>query len=261
MVYNQGTSPNIKKMQDTKNSGYQYLLKNRKPRTRFYHWFKRRIVSPIIYRFLDVQTLGIENIPDSACIIVSHHCLYFDSSVIGVSLDRKIHGWIDEDAFSKPGLRTLCTLIEQIPVKTGGQASRKDYKRTKEMSIVWLKNTNDLVALTNDGASRYLFDENGNIKDLASRTNYSGAASLGMDANVPVVPTALWIPKEHQKELFVSKGLRSIIYMERNKKIPYLIYFSEPLYPSQYKNRKDLREDIRKKQLEAHEKLPHKHVC
>jgi 1-acyl-sn-glycerol-3-phosphate acyltransferase len=247
-------------MQDIKNSSYQYLLKNRKTRTRFYQWFKRRIVSPIINRFLDVRVTGIENIPEGPCIIVSHHCLYFDSSVIGATLDRKAHGWIDEDAFKKPGLRTLCSLLEQIPVKTGGQASRKDYKRTKEMSIVWLENTNDLVALTNDGASRYLFDENGNIKDLASRMNYSGAASLGMDTKVPVVPTALWIPKEHQKELFVSKGLRSIKYMERNKKIPYLIYFSKPLYPSQYKNKKDLREDIRKEQLKAHEKLSNKYT-
>lgn len=233
-------------------------MRNRKIKIGFYYWLKNTILSPLINRLLDIQAIGLENVPKQPCIIVTHHCLYFDSSVIGVSLDRKIHGWIDEDAFSKPGLRILSTMLEQVPVKTGGQATRKDYKRTKEMSIVWLKNTKDLVALTNDGASRYLFDGNGNIKDLSSRMNYSGAANLGMETNVPIIPTALWIPPKHQKELFVSKGLRSINYMERNKKIPYLIYFSKPLYPSQYKSRKDLQEDIRKKQLESYEKISNK---
>ncbi len=195
------------------------------------HWFKTRVVSPLINRYLDIRAEGLNNIPDGPCIIVTHHCLYFDSSVIGVTLERKIHGWIDEDAFSKPGLKFLCNLLEQIPVKTGGQASREDYRKTKEMSLMWLRNTNDLVGLTNDGASKYLFDENGNILDLSSRMNHSGAASLGMEANVPIIPTASWVPEKHQKELFVSKGLESIRYMERNKRIPYLFLFLRTYKP------------------------------
>jgi hypothetical protein len=70
-----------------------------------------------------------------------------------------------------------------------------------------------------------------------------------MDTGVPIIPTASWVPKEHQKELFVSKGLKSIKYLERNKKIPYLIFFSEPIYPSRYQNKKILKEDIRRRQI------------
>ncbi len=245
-------------MADKRKIDYRYLLKNRKIKIAFYYWFKKRILGPVINRYLDIRAEGLNNIPDGPCIIVTHHCLYFDSSVIGVTLERKTHGWIDEDAFSKPGLRTLCNLLEQIPVKTGGQASREDYRRTKEMSLMWLRNTDGFVGLTNDGASRYLFDENGNIKDLFSRMNHSGAASLGIEANVPIVPTASWVPEEHQKELFVSKGLKSIRYMERNKRIPYLFFFSEPINPSEYRNKKDLKEDIRKRQLESYQKLSDK---
>ncbi len=245
-------------MTDRKDKNYQYLLQNRTIKIIFYQGVKTRIAAPLINRYLDVQPEGLNNIPNGPCIIVSHHCLYFDSSVIGVTIGRKIHGWIDEDAFSKPGLGPLCNLLEQVPVKTGGQASREDYRRTKEMSIMWLKNTNDLVALTNDGASRYLFDENGNILDLSSRINHSGAASLGMEANVPIVPTAAWIPEKHQKKLFVSKGMESIRYMERNKKIPYRFYFSEPINPSDYSNKKDLQKDIRERQIEACKKLSNK---
>ncbi len=239
---------------------YRSLTRNRKIKIAFYDWFRDRIVSPLINRFLDIQAIGLENIPKESCIIVTHHCLYFDSSVIGVTVKRKIHGWIDEDAFSKPGLGKLCNFLEQVSVKTGGQASREDYKKTKEISIMWLKNTNDLVALTNDGASRYLFDENGNILELSSRMNHSGAASLAMEANVPIIPTASWIPEKHQKELFVSKGLDSIKYMERNKRIPYIFFFCEPLNPCEYTNKKDLKEDIRKKQLEAHQELLNKNI-
>ncbi|MDD5455080.1 MAG: 1-acyl-sn-glycerol-3-phosphate acyltransferase, partial [Candidatus Ratteibacteria bacterium] len=213
------------------------------------------IVSPLINHFLDIQAVGLENIPKESCIIVTHHCLYFDSSVLGVTIKRKIHGWIDEDAFSKPGLKQLCYMLEQIPVKTGGQSSREDYRKTKETSIMWLKNSLDLVAMTNDGASRYLLDEKGNILKLFSRINHSGAANLAMETNVPIIPTASWIPEKHQKELFISKGLDSIKYMERNKKIPYIFYFCKPLIPSEYANKQDLKENIRKKQIEAYEKI------
>ena len=234
---------------------YQYLSKNRKIKTAFYHWFRRTVVATLIKRYLNIQAEGLNNIPEGSCIIVTHHCLYFDSSVIGVTLRRKIHGWIDEDAFSKIGLGFLCNLLEQIPVKTGGHASREDYMKTKEISLFWLKNTSDIVGLTNDGASKYLFDENGNIQALPSRMNHSGAATLAIEASIPIVPTASWIPGKHQKELFVSKGLKSIMYMERNKKIPYFFHFSHPLNPSLYQNKKDLKEDIRKKQIEAYEKI------
>jgi 1-acyl-sn-glycerol-3-phosphate acyltransferase len=230
----------------------------RKIKIAFYDCILNIVVRPLVNRFLDIQAIGLENISKEPCIIVTHHCLYFDSSVLGVVIKRKIHGWIDEDAFSKPGLGKLCGLLEQIPVKTGWQASREDYRKTKELSLMWLKNTHDLVALTNDGASRYLFDENNNILNLPFRMNHSGAASLAMDAGVPVVPTASWVPEKHQKELFVSRGLDSIKYMERNKKIPYLFYFSKPLNPLEYKNKKDLKEDIRKNQLEAYQKLSSK---
>ena len=247
-------------MTEEKDKNYQYLLRNRKIKIAFYFWFKKIVIGSVINRYLDIRAEGLNNIPDGPCIIVTHHCLYFDSSVIGVTLERKTHGWIDEDAFSKPGLRFLCNFLEQIPVKTGGQASREDYRKTKEMSLAWLRNTNELVGLTNDGASKYLFDENGNIRDLSSRINHSGAASLGMEANVPIIPTASWVPEKHRKELFVSNGLKSIRYMERNKRIPYLFFFSEPINPSEYQNKKDLKEDIRKRQLESYEKLINKRI-
>ena len=234
---------------------YKYLLKNRQKRIALYFWFKKGFVGRVLNNFIDIRTSGLENIPEGPCIIVSHHCLYFDSAVIGYSLPRKTHGWIDEDAFSKPGLKLLCALLEQIPVKTGGQASREDYKKTKELSLLWLRNTNEIVGLTNDGASKYLFDENGKIMDIYSRPNHSGAASLAMDANVPVIPAAARIHEKHQKKLFVSHGFKSIIYMGKNRRIPYLLSFCKPIKPADYKNKKDLKEAIRKSQLESYEKL------
>jgi 1-acyl-sn-glycerol-3-phosphate acyltransferase len=234
---------------------YQYLLQNRKMRVAFYRFMKERIVRPLVNRWLDVRVEGLENIPEGPCIIVTHHCLYLDSCVIGTVLKRKAHGWIDEDVFLKPGLRFLCNVLEQIPVVTGSRASREDYRKTKEMSCMWLKNTNEHVVLTNDGASRFILDENGQIRDLASRINHSGAASLAMDTGVPVVAVASWVCQEHQKELFVSRGLKSIKYMEKNRKIPYLIHFSESINPSRYQSKKELKENIRKQQIDSCKKL------
>ncbi|MFC1576286.1 lysophospholipid acyltransferase family protein [Candidatus Omnitrophota bacterium] len=242
-------------MTAAKNANYQHLLQNRKMKAVFYYWLRNTVVCPLMNRWLDIRAEGLDNIPAGPCIIVTHHCLYFDSSVIGAVLERKTHGWIDEDAFSKPGLRLLCSLLEQIPVKTGKRASREDYRRTKELSHLWLRNTNELVALTNDGASRYINDESGNIKDLSSRMNHSGAASLGIETGVPVVPAASWVPEKHQRELFVSRGLKSIKYLERNRKIPYLFFFSKPINPAQCQNKKELKENIRKIQTESYKKL------
>ncbi|MFC1704016.1 lysophospholipid acyltransferase family protein [Candidatus Omnitrophota bacterium] len=247
-------------METVKNGNYQYLLQNRKLKASFYYWFKKIVLCPLMNRWLDIRVQGLDDMPAGPCIIVTHHCLYFDSSVMGATLERKPHGWIDEDAFSKPGLRLLCSLLEQIPVKTGRQASREDYRKTKEMSHLWLRNTDELVALTNDGASKYILDENGDIKDLSSRINYSGAASLGIETGVPIIPTASWVSEEHQRELFVSRGLKSIRYLERNRKIPYRIFFSEPIHPSQYQNKKELKEDIRKRQMESYKKLLNKGI-
>ena len=251
---------NIKKMAAIKDGDYRCLLRNRKMKANFYYWLKKIVLCPLMNRWLDIRAEGLDNIPEEPCIIVTHHCLYFDSCVIGAALERKPHGWIDEDVFSKPGLRLLCSLLEQIPVKTERRASREDYRRTKEMSLIWLRNTNEPVALTNDGASKHLFDKNGNIKDISSRMNYSGAASLGMKANVPIIPTASRVYEKHQRELFVSRGLKSIRYLEKNRKIPYLFFFSEPINPSQYQNKKELKEDIRKRQIESYKKLLNKSV-
>ncbi|MCG2675758.1 1-acyl-sn-glycerol-3-phosphate acyltransferase [bacterium] len=238
-----------------KNKNYRYLLQSRKTKATFYYWLKKIVLCPLMIRWLDIRAEGLDNIPAGPCIIVTHHCLYFDSSVIGATLERKPHGWIDEDAFSKPGLRLLCSFHEQIPVKTGRRFSREEYRKTKEMSHLWLRNTNEFVALTNDGASKYILDENGDIKGLSSRMNHSGAASLGIETGAPIIPVASWISEEHQRELFVSRGLKSIRYLERNRKIPYRIFFSEPIHPSQYQNKKELKEDIRKRQMESYKKL------
>lgn len=251
---------NIKRMAAVKNENYLYLLQNRKMKVAFYRWLTEIVLCPLMNRWLDIRVEGLDNIPAGPCIIVTHHCLYFDSCVIGTTLERKTHGWIDEDAFSKPGLRLLCSLLEQIPVKTDKRASREDYRKIKEMSLLWLRNTNELVALTNDGASRYILDKNGNIKGLSSRMNHSGAASLGLEVGVPIIPTASWVSEEHQRELFASRGLKSIRYLERNRKIPYLIFFSEPINPSKYQNKKELKEDIRKRQMESYKKLLNKSI-
>lgn len=239
---------------------YQYLLQNRRMKIAFYSWVRNRIVHSLMNRWMDIRVEGLDNVPAGSCIIVTHHCLYFDSCVLGATLERKIHGWIDEDVFSKPGLKLLCSFLEQIPVKTGGRASRKDYRKTKELSCLWLKNTNELIALTNDGASRFILDDNGNIKDLPFRINHSGAANLAMETGALVVPVASRISKEHQRELFVSRGMKSIRYLEKNKKIPYLISFSEPIDPAKYKSKKELKENIRKRQIKSYKKLLNKFI-
>lgn len=233
---------------------YRCLLRPGKMTGAFYYCVKNVVLRSLLDRWLDVQAEGLGNIPAGPCIIVTHHCLFFDGCVMAVMLERNIHGWIDEDVFSNPALGLVCRLLEQVPVATGSKASRDTLKRTMDTSVFWLKNTNDHIVLTNDGPSKNILDENGSIRCLSDRTNYSGAASLSIKTGVPVIPTAAWVSKEHQQELFVARGLKSARYLESNRKIPYLIRFSAPLYPSHYPSKHQLKDDIRRAQLETHQK-------
>ena len=243
------------------------LLENREDKIKFYNHIVEDFLQPFVRRYLDVQITGNEKIPrNDSCIFVTHHCLYFDGILIGAVFDKKIHGWIAENVFLRR--KNLYERLELIPVKINADQGRegrnemmKAYQKTKELSIFWLRNTPDVVVTTNDGLAECCVNKDGSVMSLEERENHSGAASLAYEANsdsernICVFPLSCWIPKEHREQLLIAEGKwgwKSLLYLEKHRKIPYKIYINNPLSSKDYNHKKKLQEEIRRRQIEGY---------
>jgi len=260
--------------EQTNNGCYDSLLKNRDEKIEFYNRVVKYCLQPFIKRYLDIQVIGHEKVPkEDSCIFVTNHCVYFDGIILGSVLDKKIHGWIAENVFLKR--KELYERLELIPVKTStgpntntSHEQRNEimnaYKKTRELSHFWLRNTSDAIQTTNDGLAECCIDGNGAVIGLEERKNHSGAANLAYDVDsdsgksVLVFPVSSWIPKEHRKKLLIAEGVggwKSWLYLEKNRKIPFKIYINEGLSSKDYDHKKKLQEEIRKRQIEGYNLL------
>ena len=237
------------------NDNYAELLKRREINFLLYNLLKRCILKPLANRYFDIHIQGKERIPDRSCIIATHHCLSFDWVMMAVILKRKPHGWIDKEIAGK--VKFLGSLAEIISVNTSGKLdSRNDYRITKDVSRIWLEKTNELVVTVTDGPSKHSLRQDGSITKLAERLNRSGAASVAIETKAPVVPFSSWIPGEYERELFSWKGTaRTLKYLERYRKIPYFCEFLEPVSTFDFPTRRELRREIRKRQLAGYQRL------
>jgi hypothetical protein len=249
------------------NENYDPLLKNREDKTDFYKLVRKRFAQPFIERYFDVNVLGQEKVPEKdSCIFVTHHCLYFDSILLGAVFNKKIHGWIAENVFLKR--RGLYERLELIPVRTDTSMSHEErneimraYQKTRELSIFWLRNTSDAIATTNDGLAECCLNKEGSMIELNERKNYSGAVNLAYEANSDskqdtlVFPISCWIPKEHRKKLLIAEGKwgwKSLLYLEKQKKIPCGICINNPLSLKTYDHKKKFQDEIRKEQIDGY---------
>jgi hypothetical protein len=256
--------------EDINGMDYNNLLNNRERKKEFYSWARKHFAQPFIKRYFDIQVIGHEKIPEEdSCIFVTHHCLYFDSILLGAVFDKKIHGWIAENVFLKR--KKLYDYLELIPIKTGGGANRekrnelmKAYQKTVDLSLFWLKNTSDAVATTNDGLAECCINEAGNVISLDERNNHCGATNLAYESNINskkdilVFPISCWIPKEHRKELLIARGKwgwKGLLYLEKQRRISCLIYVNDPLSSKIYDHKKKLQDEIRKRQIKGYNLL------
>jgi len=153
---------------------YSYLLKNRTRRKIGY----RAVINSIKFVTscsLNLRCNGIHNIPEEPVIFVPYHSTGVDGQVISSVLrDRKIHFWVVKKAYYNRALG-LARFLEEIPVEVDG-ISRHDYRRTMDMSRIWLEQGED-VGIFSDGVAEELIKEGG-VEDLEERRTYSGFERL-----------------------------------------------------------------------------------
>jgi 1-acyl-sn-glycerol-3-phosphate acyltransferase len=236
---------------------YAGLVHMRGLKKAVYNAIKDVTSSLVVERYFDAHFEGRENIPARGSVIATHHCVNFDWMFLLYGLDRKCHGWFDECIIKKNSF--LEKLFEVISVKTDG-ATRNDLRRNRELSRYWLENTDEFVVSVTDGPSKLCFHENGEIMELGERPLHTGLVDAAFKTGVPIVPYACWIPEEHRKALFASKGVRNDwAYLRKNKRIPYHGKFGAPLDPRDYDKKKhQLKMAVRDKQLEMEDYLRRK---
>lgn len=241
-------------MEARENPEFSGLLKYRAGKIALYNGLSKLVVSPILKYWLDIKVLGAEKIPRGSCVLVTNHAIYMDALVLGAVIDKKIHGWIAENVYSQRP--KLYGALELISVKTGPCSTREEQKalliafnQNKKLSEFWIKNTSDAIALTSDGLAESCLDLDGNVKPLSARDNHSGPANLGFSLEAPIVHVTLWVPEKHRTALLKAGGLKSLKYLESNRRIPYKIYINEPLNPVDYSTKGDLQIAIRRAQI------------
>jgi len=230
------------------------LLKHRGIRKLTYNGI-RYVVGKIINRYFDIDVKGKENVPDTSCVIATHHTVSFDWMFMLNSLERTCHAWFDEDVMRRNGM--IEGFFEQICVRTDKEATRAHLKRTMELSKFWLENDDGYVVSVTDGPSKYLLNEDGEGHlPLKDRPLYGGLADLAYKTDSIIIPYASKIPEEHSNALFASKGVRNDFrYMRQNKKIPYGGMFGKPLVPKEVGNKREFRNLVREAQLDMYNSL------
>ena len=247
------------------------LVRNRIGRKLFYNTWRYGFFAPLARMCLDInggdkEKGGLENLPDRSCMLANHHCFSFDWMALCYLFDKKVHGWFDTRVFNPH--KRFCELGELIPVRTQFADARRElrgaYELVKKISKVWFDNTNEIVMANIDGPSE-LSIENGKVVELEERKMTPWPSNVVMDIyqdsvkrggireDIPILTYSAWVPEQHRDSLFVSHGLKQAMkYLFRNRKIPYFFQVSEPIYPSDFKNKRELAEEVKNRQIEGY---------
>lgn len=237
---------------------YSYLGKHRLHKKVAYKLLK--VGAQILRKaFFNTRFYAIDKIPKGAAILSVYHAMHIDWMTLA-EFPKKCHGWADEEILTNGGF--FDNLLEQICVRTDGKSMGQMQRDMLGKSRFWLENTNDLVVIPSDGPSKYLKTNEGDIKPLRDRPNFSPAASLSFKTGYPVVPfSSVVLDPVIADEISFSQGWKKDLgnlgrYLWKNKRrIQYIGMCGEPMHPKDFRNQGQLRKVIREKQIEMDDYL------
>ena len=145
------------------------------PLTRAAHWFCRA-VTPLGY---EVETRGLENLPEGAAIIAPNHVCYADALFVMRAAGRPVRFVMDRTIFSHPLLKTFCSWLKVIPVSDGDRRnSISAFVRTSREALA----NRETVCIFPEG----MVTRDGKLNEFRR-----GITMLAQGSDAPIIPTRI----------------------------------------------------------------------
>lgn len=147
-----------------------------------------------------ISTEGIENIPNSGCILISNHTSLTDVIVLEAALNRQIRFMAKSELFKIPLLAQLIRALGAYPVNRGG-ADVKSIKRT--------------ISMIENGELIGIFPQGTRCPEIDPRETEvkGGAGMIAYHAKAPVLP--VYIDNEsrrtkpfHKNRVIVGRAVK-----------------------------------------------------
>ncbi|MGH1491455.1 MAG: lysophospholipid acyltransferase family protein [Acidimicrobiales bacterium] len=143
-----------------------------------FSWLGRSLSSPLRHRWLDVDYVGLENVPTHGPVVLAaNHLAFIDSMLVMYSLDRPVTFLGKAEYLENPVARRLFPGIGMLPLDRSGRNSR-----------VTLDRVGEILA---DGGIIGLHPEGTRSRDGLLSRGHRGVAQIALRAGAPIVPVAL----------------------------------------------------------------------
>jgi 1-acyl-sn-glycerol-3-phosphate acyltransferase len=137
----------------------------------------RYTLQPVVSLFTRLQVYGKERVPrEGGIVVASNHFSWIDPPALGAASPRTLYYMAKIEAHAVPGLGPMIRAFGCFPVRRG--ESDRDAVRT-------------MRAIVRDGLALGLFVEGTRQRSGVPGTVQPGAAMVGLQEEVPVVPVAV----------------------------------------------------------------------
>ena len=151
-------------------------------------------------RFLfRVKARGIENIPESGCVLCINHTQFQDPIVIGAAVPRQVRFLAKRELLRVPVIGWLIRALGAVPIERGAG----DVGAVKKV-----------IALTKEGEITAVFPQGHRYKGVhpLSTPRRSGIGMIACRTGLPVVPVCIELYKQrysifHPTEVIIGKPL------------------------------------------------------
>lgn len=138
----------------------------------------RALSAPLRHGWLDVRTVGRENVPlDGPVVLAANHLAFIDSPLVMFGLDRPVVFLGKAEYLDNPLSRRLFPAVGMLPLDRTGRNSRITLSRVSEI----------LAA----GGVVGLHPEGTRSRDGKLHPGHTGVAQIALKAGAPIVPVAL----------------------------------------------------------------------
>lgn len=174
----------------------------------------KRVLPPIVNRYLRLTLEGLENIPDSApAILACNHLSFIDSIVLPINVARPVYFLGKADYWDSWRTRWFFQGTGVVPVHRGGGEKGEDSLRTG----VEILRSGDLLGIYPEGTRS---------PDGRLYRGKTGPVRMALEADVPIVPCAVigteqamptgtYLPKRHPVTLRYGRPLDFSRYREQ----------------------------------------------